>query len=118
MNPPTEAKSKKKLHNKITFKEYQQEQMILPTYLSDIIPQNHVVRVVNNAIERMDIAPLLSKYEGGGTSSFHPKMMLKVLVYAYIEKIFSSRKIAKALMENINFMWISGGNRPDFRTLN
>jgi transposase len=87
--------------------------MMLPTYLSDIIPQNHVVREVNNAIERMDIAPLHSKYEGGGTSSFHPKMMLKVLVYAYIEKIFSSREIAKSLMENINFMWISGGNRPD-----
>jgi transposase len=115
---PSEAKAKKKLHNKVTFKEYQQEQMMLPTYLSDIIPQNHVVRVVNDAIERMDIAPLLSKYEGGGTSSFHPKMMLKVLVYAYIEKIFSSRKIAKALKENINFMWISGGNWPDHRTLN
>jgi len=92
--------------------------MMLPMNLSDIIPKNHTVRVVNNAIERMDIKPLLSKYEGGGTSSFNPIMMLKVLVYAYIEKTFSSRKIAKALYENIYFMWLSGGNKPDFRTIN
>jgi len=45
-------------------------------------------------------------------------MMLKVLVYAYTQKIYSSRKIAKALRENIHFMWISGENRPDFRTIN
>jgi hypothetical protein len=45
-------------------------------------------------------------------------MMLKVLVYAYTQRIYSSRQIAKALRENVNFMWLSGGNRPDFRTLN
>ena len=44
--------------------------------------------------------------------------MLKVLVYAYCKKLYTSRKIAEALRENIHFMWISGGNRPDFRTLN
>lgn len=45
-------------------------------------------------------------------------MMLKVIVYAYTQKIYSSRKIEKALWENIGFMWISGGNKPDFHTLN
>jgi Transposase domain (DUF772) len=45
-------------------------------------------------------------------------MMLKVLVYAYMQRVYSSRQIAKALRENLNFMWLSGGNRPDFRTLN
>jgi IS5 family transposase len=45
-------------------------------------------------------------------------MMLKVIVYAYTQKIYSSRKIEKALWENIGFMWISGGNRPDFHTIN
>lgn len=106
-----QKKQKKKLHNKVTFKEYLQDQMMLPMNLSDIIPKNHVVKVVNDTIERMDIEPLLSKYEGGGTSSFNPMMMLKILVYAYIEKIFSSRKIAKTLCENIYFMWLSGGNK-------
>jgi len=45
-------------------------------------------------------------------------MMLKVLVYAYSEKIFTSRRIAKWLRENVNMMWLAGGNRPDFRTIN
>ena len=66
----------------------------------------------------MDLEPLLRQYKGGGTSSYHPRMMLKVLVYAYTQRIYSSRQIAKALRENVNFMWLSGGNRPDFRTIN
>jgi ribosomal protein S20 len=44
--------------------------------------------------------------------------MLKVIVYAYSERIYSSRRIAKALRENVNFMWISGQSQPDFRTIN
>jgi transposase len=61
---------------------------------------------------------LLRKYKGGGTSSYHPRMMLKVLVYAYTQRVYSSRQIAKALRENVNYIWLSGGNRPDFRTIN
>jgi len=45
-------------------------------------------------------------------------MMLKVLVYDYTQRIYSSRKIAKALRENVSFKWLSGGNRPYFRTIN
>jgi transposase len=74
--------------------------------------------VVNEAVEKIDLSSLMAQYAGGGTSSYHPKMMLKVMVYAYSEKVYSSRKIAKGLRENIHFMWISGGNRPDFRTIN
>jgi transposase/ribosomal protein S20 len=76
------------------------------------------VRVINQAIEQLNLEPLLKQYKGGGTSSFHPGMMLKVIVYAYSERVYSSRRIAKALRENVNFMWISGNNRPDFRTIN
>jgi len=103
---------------KVVFKPYSMDQLRLPMSLDDLIPENHLVRVVNSTIERMDTEPLLKQYKGGGTSSYHPKMMLKVIVYAYIEKIYSSRRIAKALRENINFMWLSGNNRPDFRTIN
>lgn len=78
----------------------------------------HLVRQVNAAIEALDLEVLLAQYEGGGTSSYHPKMMLKVLVYAYCKKIYTSRKIAEALEENIHFMWLSGEQTPDFRTLN
>ena len=105
-------------NDKIVFKDYDMNQMCLPMNLEDLIPANHVVRVINNYVERMDIQPLLDKYKGGGTSSYHPKMMLKVLIYAYSQKIYSSRKIAKAIRENIPFMWLSGNNWPDFRTIN
>lgn len=106
-------------NGKVTFKEYTTEQpKLLPPSLEELIPADHLVRVVNRVIEQIEIKPLLEKYKGGGTSSYHPRMLLKVIVYAYAEKIYSSRKIAKALRENVNFMWMSGGNQPDFRTIN
>src|SRR4030067_1966612 len=101
------------------FKEYTQAQVILlPTDLGAQIPPRHLVRVVNTAIEKMDLSKLLAQYKGGGTSSYHPKMLLKVLVYAYTQQVYSSRTIAKALRENIYFMWLSGNQQPDFRTIN
>lgn len=109
---------KKKKNPHVVFKPYTMGQLQLPTNLEDLIPENHLVRVVHEAIEKMDLEPLLKRYKGGGTSSYHPKMMLKVLVYAYTQRIYSSRQIAKALRENIHFLWISGNSRPDFRTIN
>lgn len=101
------------------FKEYTQDQMwLLPPSLEELIPTNHLVRTVNAAIDGMDIRPLVKSYKGGGTSSYHPRMLLKVLIYAYTQKIYTSRKIAKALREDITFMWLAGNNRPDFRTIN
>jgi transposase len=101
------------------FKPYVQNQLsLMPARLDELIPADHLVRVINQAIDQLDLEPLQKQYKGGGTSSFHPVMMLKVIVYAYSEKVYSSRRIAKALRENVNFMWISGNNRPDFRTIN
>jgi len=105
-------------HQQVTFKPYAQAQMMLPTSLEELIPADHLVRVVNRVIDELDLGGLMRLYKGGGTSSYHPRMMLKVLVYAYTQRAYSSRQIAKALRENVNFMWLSGGNRPDFRTLN
>ena len=110
---------KKHSHSKVVFKPYQQNQStFLPCNLDDLIPKNHLVRLINGIIEQMNIDYLLRNYKGGGTSSYHPRMLLKILIYAYTQRIYSSRHIAKALRENIHFMWLSGGNRPDFRTIN
>ncbi len=106
-------------HDRVTFKPYTMQQpSLLPPSLEELIAADHLVRVVNRTIEALDLQPLLARYKGGGTSSYHPQMMLKVLVYAYTQRIYSSRQIAKALRENIHFMWLSGRNQPDFRTLN
>ena len=110
---------RQKNNGKVVFKEYNMGQSFLfPPSLEDLIPDRHLVRIVNLAIERMDLRSLIRQYQGGGTSSYHPKMLLKILVYGYTQKIYSSRQIAKNLRENIHFMWLSGQNRPDFRTLN
>ena len=109
----------KKNHGKVTFKPYRQEQgMLLPPSLGELIPEDHLVRVVNRVVDEMDISAIEAKYKGGGTSAYHPRMMLKVLLYGYVERNYSSRGIAKALRENVNFMWLSGMNRPDHRTIN
>jgi len=101
------------------FKPYTPKQaMLMPANLDEMIPERHLVRVVDEMIDLLDIAPLKRQYKGGGTSAYHPRMLLKVLVYAYSQQSFSSRKIAKALRENIHYMWLSGMSQPDHRTIN
>ena len=92
--------------------------MLLPPSLEEIIPEGHLVRIVDEMIEGIDLSVLEEQYKGGGTSAYHPKMMLKVLIYAYTQRAFSSRRIAKELRENINYMWLSGMSQPDHRTIN
>lgn len=92
--------------------------MLLPPSYDELVPLNHPVRVVNEVIERVDISALERSYKGGGTSSYHPRMLLKVLVYAYLKNIYSSRKIEQACAENVHFMWLSGAAKPDHNTIN
>jgi transposase len=90
------------------FKPYIMGQVrLLPPSYDELIEPGHLVRVVSDAIDQLDLSPLLAQYKGGGTSSYHPLMMLKVVVYAYTQKTYSSCQIAKALRENIHFMWLS-----------
>ncbi len=103
----------------VAFKAYRQHQsMLLPPSLDELIAAGHPVRVVNQVMDKIDIDPLLKKYTGGGAGSFHPRMLLKVLVYSYINNTYSSRKIEAALKENIHYMWLSGMSTPDHNTIN
>jgi transposase len=69
----------------VVFKAYTQNQaMLLPPSLDELIAPDHPVRIVNQVLNKIDIEPLVQKYTGGGSSSFHPRMLLKVLVFAYI----------------------------------
>ena len=82
------------------------------------IPVNHPVRLVNEVVDKLNIEHIIWQYKGGGTTSFHPRMLVKVLFYAYLSNIYSCRKIERALQENIYFMWLSGHSTPDYRTIN
>jgi transposase len=101
------------------FKTYNQQQsFLLPHNLEDMVGQTHLVRVVNRVVNSMDLRSLFNQYKGGGTTAYSPKMLLKVLLYAYSIKIYTGRKIAAALRQDTNFMWLAVMNRPDFRTIN
>ena len=101
------------------FRLYDQNQMsLIPHSLEDFIPALHPVRIVNKVIDELDLSKLYEKYSNRGTLAYHPKMLLKVLVYAYVSNIYSSRKMEKVCKENVHFMWLSGMNFPDHNTLN
>lgn len=101
------------------FKTYATNQlMILPPSLEDFLSSNHPVRTVNEVINKIDINPLLKKFPGGGTSSYHPRLLLKVLVFSYLNNVYSSRKIETLVKESIPYMWLAGMTQPDHNTIN
>jgi transposase len=110
----------KGVSDQITYKPYDQGQAyLIPPRVEELIPANLLVRLVSEVIAQMGIERLLRKYQaGGGTSRYHPSLMTKLFVYGYMTKVCSSRMLAKAARENVMFMWLAGGQRPDFRTLN
>lgn len=92
--------------------------MLLPPSLDELIEVNHPVLTVNSVIDSIDLSELLKAYKGGGTSSYHPRMLLKVLVYSYLTNTYSSRKIEEGLKSNIHFMYLAGMQQPDHNTIN
>ena len=101
------------------FKPYNQSQLLaIPPTLEELVPQGHPVRVVNEVINKLNIEPLLKAYHIKGSSSYHPQMLLKVLVYGYVTNIYSSRKLAAACKESVYLMWLSSMSYPDHNTIN
>lgn len=101
------------------FKAYHQNQQYLfPPSLEDMIVSNHPVRVVSEVIDKIDIDIIIKKYKPVGTSSYHPRMLLKVLVYGYLCNVYSSRRLEASVKENIHFMWLAGMQQPDHHTIN
>jgi transposase len=104
---------------KVVFKQDNQHQgMLIPLNLNDMVLPNDPVRVVSAVLDKVDISEIIKQFRPGGTSSYHPRMLLKVIVYAYINNIYSSRKIEEALRQNVNFMWLAGLSKPDHNTIN
>lgn len=103
----------------VVFKANHQHQiMLLPPDLNELVSESHPVRIVDTVLDKIDITGLIAQYKPGGASSYHPRMLLKILVYAYINNIYSSRKIEEAVAQNIYYMWLSGMSKPDHNTIN
>lgn len=104
---------------KAIFKAYSQGQVSLfPASLDEKIPQNAPVRTINQIVDNLDITRVLDTYKGGGTTAYHPRMMLKVVLFSYLNNIYSCRKIEQALTDRISFMWLAGNQAPDHNTIN
>jgi transposase len=104
---------------KIVFKPYyQDQQFLLPKNIDDFVASGHIARLISTIIDNMDVQYIIDTYKGGGTSSYDPKMLLKSWILGFVNRIYSCRLLAKALRENLPFIWISGNQTPDFRTLN
>jgi transposase len=103
-----------------TYRPYCPDQMfLLPPSLRDWLPEDHLVYFVSDVIDQLDLSKMESVYEKDdrGQPPYNPRMMTKVLVYAYCVGVFSSRKIQKRLVEDVAFRVLAAGNQPDYRTI-
>lgn len=96
---------------------YDQDQMfLLPPSLNEWVGQGHPARIFSDIVDRLDTSKFrISQREG--RPAYHPRMMVKVLLWGYATGIRSSRKIEERLHQDVSFMWLSGMEKPDFRTL-
>lgn len=102
----------------IRFKVYDQNQLVtLPVLLSDLVKDNHQVQLINKIVDGLSEEVLSQGYSAMGCPSYSPKMLLKVWIYGYCQGIYTSRKLAKKLREDLCFMWLSGKSTPCFKTL-
>lgn len=100
------------------FKPYVQSQsQLLPPSLEEVIAPDHLARLISQSVDQMDISSIEKLYSENGQHAYHPRMLLKVLIYGYASGIRSSRKLADKLHEDIVFMWLGGRQEPDFRTI-
>lgn len=100
------------------FKIYNQNQpMLLPLNIKDCIPKDHICFVINDAIEKLDITSIENTYSEKGSSAYSPRMVLKIMFYAYTQGVRSSRKIEAKLYEDCVFRFLSANQQPDHGTI-
>jgi transposase len=97
---------------------HQHQYQLLPPNLDELIDERHLVRVIDKFVSSLSSRIWDCVFDGGGAPSYHPQMMLKVILYAYSTRIFSCRQIARALRQDVTFMWLAGMQRPNFNTIN
>jgi transposase len=99
-------------------KEYDQDQgLLFPPHLRDCLADDHPAMIINDVVETLNLSGFYHKISSEGHPAYHPKMMLKILIYAYANGIFSSRKIQAALHESMAFIYLAAWQKPDFRTI-
>jgi transposase len=103
-----------------TFREWNLDQtMMFPPSVRDLVPEGHLAHFVRDTtVEALDLSAILGEYdEERGYPPYHPVMMTALLLYAYCQGIYSSRRMMKGCEERVDFMAVTGMQKPDFRTI-
>src|ERR1700704_2669281 len=103
-----------------TFRAWDVDQRwLLPASVDDLVPSGHVAHFVRDTVRTgLDLSAILSAYvEDRGNPPYNPTMMTALLVYAYSQGVYSSRRIARGCEERLDFMAVTGMQRPDFRAI-
>ncbi len=95
------------------------QQLLLPAALQEWLPDDHLAYFISDVVDQLDLSDITARYEGErrGGPPYHPRMMVKVLLYGYCIGVASSRRIAQRLHEDIAFRVLAANNTPDFRTI-
>jgi transposase len=103
-----------------SYRPYMPEQgLLLPTSLSEWLPEDHLAYFISDAVDALDLESFHARYEGDGRrrQPFDPRMMVKILIYGYASGVFSSRKMARKLHEDVAFRMLCANNYPAHRTI-
>ena len=95
------------------------QQLLLPAALQEWLPDDHLAYFISDVVDQLDLSDITARYEQErrGGPPYHPRMMVKVLLYGYCIGVASSRRIAQRLHEDIAFRVLAANNTPDFRTI-
>jgi len=102
------------------YRLYEPDQLFLmPPSLREWLAEDHLAYFVSELVDDLDLSEIEALYEDEerGQPPYHPRMMVKVLLYSYCVGVFPSRQIQKRLAEDVAFRVLAAGNLPDFRTL-
>ena len=96
-----------------------QQMLLLPEAIQDWLAEGHLAHFIGDTVDTLDLSAFHARYDKDGPRNqpFHPAMMVKVLVYGYATGVFSSRKIASKLHEDVAFRVLAAGNFPAHRTI-
>lgn len=107
------------MSTKLHFRPYTPNQTVLfPQRIDEDIAPDAPVRIVNAIVDSLNLDNFKRLYKETGRCPYHPKMMLKVIFYAYMNNIYSCRKIGQLLLRDIHYIWLAGYEKPDFVTIN
>lgn len=90
---------------------------LLPPSVDDWLPERHLARFVVEIVDELDLSAMVKAYRGSGSASYHPAMLLSLLIYGYATKVFSSRAIERATYDSVAFRFIAGNEQPDHDTI-